>query len=903
MTTSVVETRPASLDDSYHFVVGPNQETERPRPTIASPSGLEVDMRTSPAKPARPDKTEESSAPPHPIPFMQDAFAESLFEATFGGKIPKPKLRAGDAKTRRAELLDQEKLDPPLAALWRYRPGQVNHELRRLMAQISFGVYLLLNGMANSQALVVSILQGHIDEVDEFLETTLEDIGLATKDLQDRIAHLKLPMDNMSVFETMLEDQKFRHQIIDGNLKIDHIVGRTQMALQQTVQDLAEGVSSTREFSIYLAEQEDGQWRRDRPDVIDIYNAMKGNTDGWFNAFIDLQAQASTLNGLVVRLNGMVAEMDRTAAAVNQRVMAAAAPTPEPPAPPAASSPRQTPRHTPRGSDASSVVQHESPVSKIPSAPPRLSLRLSSIVTMQSTGVSSFFDIPTGRGSLMVLRAHEAVAESGLHTQLEEIDESDLDEDDEDLGGAQLEDERVATPPSGEDVVVQVTEVAGEGEELLVPQSPPARNPRRLSERPPMLQQIVIDEAETAEAKEVPGEKEADAKEEPEPNLGLYILQPRTYTPIPPSPLPSPRVFDRSPLPSPRVFDTSPLPSPRVFDRSPRPMDDRPASKAAEPRKLRESTLSIAVSVAKDQRREPMTPLSPRSPTFDQAQLRRQPSKARLVSIGARATVRKPVPPKVEAMRREVEIPLPEMAPPVSKMMEPPVRRSQASPVNMLEEFPVPKMEPPARRREPSPVSMLDDFPVPRMEPPLHRSQASPVSMLDDFPVPRMDPPPLPRTKPPPLPAMSPLPSPRPSRRLPSSPPPPRNPTSSPASAPPSASASPSRPPPPSRSTSRPPTPPSFTARSTPRPPASTKPKPRTRPTARTSSARPRSPTSPSPRRDAPCSSPLRTRTCSSSAPCKPRRTRRSSSGRTRRGTPRARPVSPRRGTSPRPWA
>lgn len=318
MATSVVETRPAPLDrdDSYHFVVGPNQEAPR-----STPSRLEVDMRTSPAKPARPDKTEESSAPQHPIPFMQDAFAESLFEATFGGKIPKPKLRAGDAKTRRAELLDQEKSDPPLAALWRYRPGQVNHELRRLIAQISFGVYLLLNGMANSQALVVSILQGHIDEVDEFLETTLEDMGLATKDLQDRIAHLKLPMDNMSVFETMLEDQKFRHQILDGNLKIDHIVGRTQVALQQTVQDLAEGVSSTREFSIYLAEQEDGPWRRDRPDVIDIYNAMKGNTDGWFNAFIDLQAQASTLNGLVVRLNGMVAEMDRTAAMVSQRVM------------------------------------------------------------------------------------------------------------------------------------------------------------------------------------------------------------------------------------------------------------------------------------------------------------------------------------------------------------------------------------------------------------------------------------------------------------------------------------------------------------------------------------------------------------------------------------------------------
>ena len=274
-------------------------------------SDVEPDLRRKP---------EEPPAPQHPIPFMQDAFAESLVEATQGGATPKPKLRTGDAKARRMELLDREKSDPPPVATWRYRPGQVNHELRRLMAQISFGVYLLLNGMANSQVLVVSILQGHIDEVDEFLETTLEDIGLATTDLKDRTEHLKLPMENMSVFEQMLEDGKFRNQILDGNQKIEHIIARTQIALQQTVQDLAEGVSATREFSLYLAEQEHGAWRRDRPDMIDIFDAMKGNTDGWFNAFIDLQAKASELNGLIVRLNGMVAEMERKASEASRRI-------------------------------------------------------------------------------------------------------------------------------------------------------------------------------------------------------------------------------------------------------------------------------------------------------------------------------------------------------------------------------------------------------------------------------------------------------------------------------------------------------------------------------------------------------------------------------------------------------
>jgi hypothetical protein len=95
---------------------------------------------------------------------------------------------------------------------------------------------------------------------------------------------------SMSVFQKMLEDKKFRNQILDGNVKIDHIVGCTQVSLQQTVLDLAEGVSSTRVLNIYLVEQEDGQWRRDRPGVIDIYNDMKGNTDGWSNEFIDLQA-------------------------------------------------------------------------------------------------------------------------------------------------------------------------------------------------------------------------------------------------------------------------------------------------------------------------------------------------------------------------------------------------------------------------------------------------------------------------------------------------------------------------------------------------------------------------------------------------------------------------------------
>ncbi|KAJ4295940.1 hypothetical protein N0V88_004642 [Collariella sp. IMI 366227] len=278
-------------------------------------SGMEPEVYTQPAMP----EPQPPSGPQHPIPSMQQAFAESLVEATQQQTLGKPRLRTGDDKARREELLDGERLDPPPTALWRRRPGQVTHELCRLMAQISFGVYLLLNGMANDQPLVIFILQGHINEVDEFLETTLEDMNLATRDMEERIKHLKLPMDNIAVFERMLEDPTFRMQIMDGNQKIEHILARTQVALQQMIEDVSEGLTATREFTIYLRQQERGSWKKERPDVLDIFGAMKGNTDGWSNAFEELEAKSSSLDATIARLTDIVSEMDRRVSEVDRK--------------------------------------------------------------------------------------------------------------------------------------------------------------------------------------------------------------------------------------------------------------------------------------------------------------------------------------------------------------------------------------------------------------------------------------------------------------------------------------------------------------------------------------------------------------------------------------------------------
>jgi hypothetical protein len=318
-----------------------SSSTRAPSPAVSSaaatqsPTAAEGHLKVPPRDPMRlkkklvrkepPPPRGDANIPVHPIPSMQNAFAESLLEVTDGTPADKPKLREVDAKARREALIHQDKDAEPLALRWRYRPGQTQHELWKLMAQISFGVYLLLNGMANSNAQVVSILQGHIDEVDEFLEVAMEDFKHAATDLQERIEHLRLPTENIEVFETMLEDRNFRAEIVEGNEMIEHVLARTTVFLKQYEEDVQEGLQATKEFAVYLAEQSNNSWRVDAEQAAEIYAAMKGNTDGWFNAFRELQTRGKALNALVTRLTAMVASMEKKAGEVSRRTWVRAA--------------------------------------------------------------------------------------------------------------------------------------------------------------------------------------------------------------------------------------------------------------------------------------------------------------------------------------------------------------------------------------------------------------------------------------------------------------------------------------------------------------------------------------------------------------------------------------------------
>ncbi|GAO19019.1 hypothetical protein UVI_02036300 [Ustilaginoidea virens] len=301
-----------------------------PAPSLQEAHLESLDDATSHHEEEHPAEINAPTPPPalenipiHPIPSLQEAFSESLDEATNGSTADKPKLRELDAHGRRQALIAQERDEVPLDFKWRFRDGQKQHELAKLIAQISFGVYLLFQDMANSNAQVVTILQGHIDEVDEFLEVVLEDLAEATKDLNSRIEHLKLPLANVQVFEQLLEDRNFRLEILQGNEKIDHVLSRTNAALNQWDRDIDAGIQSTAAFVSWLKDEEDAEWREERPGVADVLDAMKGNAEGWLNAFDDMSDRVQEASNLIMRLSTIIGEMEKKAGEVSRRTWTA----------------------------------------------------------------------------------------------------------------------------------------------------------------------------------------------------------------------------------------------------------------------------------------------------------------------------------------------------------------------------------------------------------------------------------------------------------------------------------------------------------------------------------------------------------------------------------------------------
>ncbi|KAL8910561.1 MAG: hypothetical protein Q9171_004143 [Xanthocarpia ochracea] len=263
---------------------------------------------------------DDAKPPVHPVPQMQGAFEESMMETLNESEDPESQDRMSttDSVSRRKQLLEQDEYQRTVAGRWKQKPGEQFHPLWKLVAQISFGMHLLQQGLAKSDEEVIKILQTHVDEIDGFLERTTEDFDLAQGDIDERIRYLKLPLEHGSVFDTMLNDRNFRIAIVEGNEKIEHIIDRTAAAMNDSLKDVQKGLDATRELAKYLT-RVDKQWDERTEEHDSVYLAMIGNTEGWTRAFLTLQSKGNALRRALVQLGGIVAEMQRRAGAASRK--------------------------------------------------------------------------------------------------------------------------------------------------------------------------------------------------------------------------------------------------------------------------------------------------------------------------------------------------------------------------------------------------------------------------------------------------------------------------------------------------------------------------------------------------------------------------------------------------------
>lgn len=269
-------------------------------------------------------------APPvHPIPQMQAAFEESIrdaiapidhHDADADADHDHDEASGTPAAMRRRRLLEAEHDGAAAAAVtrWKQKPGAKHHPFVKLMAQVVFGMHLLKEGQAKSNEEVVLILQGHIDDVDCFLERTAADFDLAIKDIEERIRYLKLPMQHMDVFDTMLDDKKFRTELLNGNEKIEKIIERTAHAMNAAMHDIHMGIRSTKELNTYLTRIE-RRWSPENRNIAEVFAAMRGNEQGWMTYLRDLRTKGDNLRNNLVVLETVIGEIARHAAAASRR--------------------------------------------------------------------------------------------------------------------------------------------------------------------------------------------------------------------------------------------------------------------------------------------------------------------------------------------------------------------------------------------------------------------------------------------------------------------------------------------------------------------------------------------------------------------------------------------------------
>ncbi|KAF3401713.1 hypothetical protein F1880_010135 [Penicillium rolfsii] len=249
-----------------------------------------------------------SSSPVHPISQLQGPFEESIAEAVPG--LASHWIVELDAQTRRRDLLENDEYERLCGRKWQQRATEKYHPLWKLVSQMVFGVHLLAKRQAKSPAAVMHILQGHVDELDGFLQRTTEDFLIIHLDVRTRIQYLSLPLGNLAVFDEMLEDRNFRLALVSYNDQIEHAVERFTLAITDALKDLQKGKEAMGAVWHYLQQLgNEGCFETD--SLRAFYQTMIENMEGWVLAFSKLRRHGSALQKGLGQLACAVVEMQR----------------------------------------------------------------------------------------------------------------------------------------------------------------------------------------------------------------------------------------------------------------------------------------------------------------------------------------------------------------------------------------------------------------------------------------------------------------------------------------------------------------------------------------------------------------------------------------------------------------
>ncbi|KAJ5875562.1 uncharacterized protein N7473_012909 [Penicillium subrubescens] len=249
-----------------------------------------------------------SSSPVHPIAQLQGPFEESIAEAVPG--LASEWIVELDAQTRRRDLLENDEYERLCGRKWRQRESEKYHPFWKLVSQMVFGVHLLAKRQAKSPAAVMQILQGHVDELDGFLQRTTEDFLIIHLDVRTRIQYLSLPLGNLALFDEMLEDRNFRLALVSYNDQIEHAVERFTLAITDALKDLRKGKEAMGALWHYLQQLgNEGCFETD--SLRAFYQAMMENMEGWVVALSKLRRRGAALQKALGQLAFAVIEMQR----------------------------------------------------------------------------------------------------------------------------------------------------------------------------------------------------------------------------------------------------------------------------------------------------------------------------------------------------------------------------------------------------------------------------------------------------------------------------------------------------------------------------------------------------------------------------------------------------------------